>query len=133
MPRGWDPPPPWPRSRSRRSEPLARPRRLDYARGVTTEQRFSAAVYGATGLLGAERLRRLLNHPQATRLRVHAADHLGLPLGAAPPHVEGQGDPVYEPVPDADRQVEPADVVFHALPHAASSAVTQRLVGRATR
>ncbi len=96
-------------------------------------KRFCAAVYGATGFLGAELLRRLLGHPEVHLRRVHAADHLGLPLGAAQPHLEGISDLRYEPVPDDESAVAPVDVVFLALPHAVSWAVTQRLIGTGTR
>lgn len=94
---------------------------------------FKAAVYGATGFIGSELLRRLLLHPQVELVRVHSADHLGEPLGAAQPHLEQVSDLRYQPVPEDEALVEAVDVVFLALPHTVSFGVVQRLLPGRTR
>lgn len=96
-------------------------------------KRFKAAVYGATGFIGSELLRRLVLHPDVALTRVHAADHLGQPLGAAQPHLEGRTQLRYEAVPERETDAEPVDVAFLALPHEVSWRVTQGLLERGTR
>lgn len=96
-------------------------------------KRFKAAVYGATGYIGSELLRKLLQHPDVELVRVHAADHVGQPLGAAQPHLEQLSDLSYSEVPSDEAQVEAADVAFLALPHEVSWQVMQRLAGGNTR
>lgn len=94
---------------------------------------FKAAVYGASGYIGAELTRRLLLHPDVELVRVCAADHLGEPLGAALPHLEGLSDLRVQPVPDRESEAEPVDVVFLALPHQVSWKVTSQLLDTPTR
>ncbi len=93
--------------------------------------KFTAGVYGATGYLGAELLRRLLIHPHVSLRRVCADDHLGQNLAAAQPHLEGWSDLSYERIPDEDR--DPPDVLFLALPHEVSWRVAQNLRHTSTR
>jgi LysW-gamma-L-alpha-aminoadipyl-6-phosphate/LysW-L-glutamyl-5-phosphate reductase len=96
-------------------------------------QRYTAAIYGATGYLGAELLRRLYLHPNVTVVRVCAADHLGQPVAAAQPHLEGLSSLRFEPVPESEANVEQVDVLFLALPHAASWKVVAQLQQGPTR
>lgn len=96
---------------------------------MTTQ--FTAGVYGATGYIGAELLRRLLIHPAVSVRRVCADDHLGQTLAAAQPHLEGWSDLRYEPIPDHD--ADPPDVLFLALPHHVSWRVVQQLAHTKTR
>ncbi len=91
----------------------------------------TAGVYGATGYIGAELLRRLLIHPRVRVTRVCADDHLGLGLGAAQPHLEGWSDLTYERIPDQDSA--PPDVLFLALPHDVSWRVVRSLEHTRTR
>ena len=96
-------------------------------------KRFSAGVYGATGYIGAELLRRLLIHSHVELRRVCAADHLGQPLAAAQPHLEGWSDLRYSSIPEREAEAEPLDVLFLALPHEVSWNVVSQLRGTATR
>lgn len=96
-------------------------------------KRFKAAIYGATGYIGAELVRRLILHPDVELVRVCAADHLGKPLSAAHPNLEGLSDLTLAPVPDDESQVEKVDVVFLALPHEVSWKVTAQLQHTPTR
>lgn len=93
--------------------------------------KYSAAVYGASGYLGAEVLRRLLQHPHVEVTRAFAADHLGEPLGAAHSNLEGASDLVFEEAPsDGPGAV---DAVLMALPHEASWRVVGSLLQSNTR
>jgi N-acetyl-gamma-glutamyl-phosphate reductase len=96
-------------------------------------KRFKAAVYGATGYIGAELVRRLILHPDVELVRVCAADHLGKPLGAAHPNLEGFTDLIITAVPADESQVERVDVVFLALPHEVSWRVVAQLQHTGTR
>ena len=62
-------------------------------------KRFSAAVYGGSGYLGSEAVRRLLAHPEVELRHVYAADHVGQRLGAALPNLEGKTSLRFEAVP----------------------------------
>lgn len=88
--------------------------------------RWTAAVYGATGYLGGELMRRLLLHPQVELVAAFAADHLGEPLAAAQPHLEGWSSLRYQPIDD-ELTAAPADILFLALPHAVSWRVVEAL------
>lgn len=95
--------------------------------------RYTAAVYGATGYLGAELLRRIYLHPNIDLVRVCAADHLGEPIASAQPHLEGLSPLRFEPVPEDEAAVQPVDVLFLALPHTVSWRVVSQLLGSKTR
>lgn len=79
-----------------------------------------AAVFGATGYIGAELVRRLLLHPHVELTAVFAADHLNEPLPNALPNLEGRTDLVLRSVPDDLAELPALDVAFLALPHAVS-------------
>jgi N-acetyl-gamma-glutamyl-phosphate reductase len=52
-------------------------------------KRYRAAILGGSGFAGAELVRRLIAHPHVELVRVCAIDHVGEPLSAAHPHLEG--------------------------------------------
>jgi len=85
-------------------------------------KRFSAAVYGGSGYLGSEAVRRLLSHPEVELAHVYAADHVGERLGAALPNLEGKTTLRFEAVPDKGAAPS-VDILLLALPHAVSHAV----------
>lgn len=81
--------------------------------------RYKAVIIGATGFGGAELIRRLLLHPQVDLLRVCAVDHVGEPVSAAQPNLEGLCDLRFEQL-SPERAVEGADVALLGLPTAVS-------------
>lgn len=94
-------------------------------------ERARVAVLGASGFAGAELLRRLLQHPAVEVVRVVADDHLGQPIAAAHPHLEGLSSLRFEPF-DAARAVD-ADFVLMGLPPEASFDVVRSAHGKGVR
>jgi N-acetyl-gamma-glutamyl-phosphate reductase len=87
-------------------------------------KRFKAAVLGGSGFAGAELLRHLLAHPDVELIRVGAADHVGEPLAAALPQLEGRTELRFEnPSPEA--AVAGVDIMLMGLPQKASIPVVE--------
>jgi [amino group carrier protein]-6-phospho-L-2-aminoadipate/5-phospho-L-glutamate reductase len=82
-------------------------------------KRFRAAVYGGSGYLGSEAVRRLLGHPEVELAHVFSADHVGEPLGSALFNLEGKTQLKFEAVP-ADAKPPQVDILLLALPHQVS-------------
>jgi LysW-gamma-L-alpha-aminoadipyl-6-phosphate/LysW-L-glutamyl-5-phosphate reductase len=99
---------------------------------MAASKRYRAAVVGGSGYGGAELIRRLLLHPEVALARVASVDHVGEPLGAAHPSLEGVGGLVYEDLPPG-RAAEGMDVVLLALPHRVSSQKMPELVASGAR
>ncbi len=79
-------------------------------------KRHRAAVIGGSGYGGAEMIRRLLLHPEVELVRVASVDHVGEPLSAAHPSLEGRTGLVFQDL--APRAAaEGMDVVLLGLPH----------------
>lgn len=95
-------------------------------------KRFTAAVVGGSGFAGAELVRRLLFHPDVELVRVCAADHVGEPLAAAHPHLEGLTELTFENLPP-ERAAAGVDVVLMGLPHQASAELVQAVLDGETR
>lgn len=87
-------------------------------------KRFRAAVLGGSGFAGAELCRRLLAHPEVELVRVCAKDHIGKPLSAAHPNLEGASDLVFEDLPP-ERAAADVDIVIMGLPHDVSVELVQ--------
>jgi LysW-gamma-L-alpha-aminoadipyl-6-phosphate/LysW-L-glutamyl-5-phosphate reductase len=95
-------------------------------------KRYSVVVVGASGFAGAELIRRLVIHPHVELTRVGAIDHVGQPIAAALPHLEGMTDLVFENVPAAE-MARDADVLIMGLPHQASLDAVRGLTGTNVR
>lgn len=89
-------------------------------------KRFKAAVIGGSGYGANELIRRLILHPEVELACVTSIDHVGAPLSAAHPNLEGQTDLRFE-----DRSPEDAargmDVVLLGLPHKVAATFVARL------
>src|SRR5712691_8274247 len=90
------------------------------------------AVAGASGYMGAELLRLLLQHPEVTLTVVTSERLAGEPLGRGYPHLRGLTDLVFSDL-DAERIAESADAVFLALPHMQSQKAVPVLRRRGVR
>jgi len=95
-------------------------------------KRFKAAVLGGSGFAGAELLRRLSLHPEVEVVRVGAADHVGEPLSAALPHLEGRTSLRFEAL-SPEQAVAGVDVVLMGIPQGASIAVVEAALSSGTR
>lgn len=85
----------------------------------------SVAVAGASGYAGGEVLRLLQNHPEFEVRTVTAHSNVGQTLQAVQPHLRGY--PAMTFVDTTPQHLAGHDVVFLALPHGASGAVTAHL------
>lgn len=90
-------------------------------------KRFKAAIIGGSGYGGAELARRLLMHPDVELVRVASIDHVGEPLGAVHPNLEGATDLVFEDLTPAAAAAG-CDVALLALPHKITAAKVPELI-----
>ncbi|WP_309714113.1 N-acetyl-gamma-glutamyl-phosphate reductase [Pseudolysinimonas sp.] len=85
----------------------------------------SVAVAGASGYAGGELLRLLSAHPEFEIVTVTAHQNAGQPLSAVHPHLVSLRHLVLQETTPA--VLSGADIVFLALPHGASGAITAHL------
>ena len=90
-------------------------------------KRFKAAIIGGSGYGGAELARRLLMHPDVELVRVASIDHVGEPLGAVHPNLDGATDLKFEDLSPADA-AKGCDVALLALPHKVTAAKVPELI-----
>jgi N-acetyl-gamma-glutamyl-phosphate reductase len=90
-------------------------------------KRFKAAIIGGSGYGGAEMARRLLMHPDVELVRVASIDHVGEPLGAVHPNLDGATNLVFEDLPPAEA-AKGCDVALLALPHKVTAAKVPELI-----
>ena len=90
-------------------------------------KRFKAAIIGGSGYGGAEMARRLLLHPDVELVRVASIDHVGEPLGAVHPNLDGATDLVFEDLAPAEA-AKSCDVALLALPHKVTAAKVPELI-----
>jgi N-acetyl-gamma-glutamyl-phosphate reductase len=84
------------------------------------------AVFGASGYSGLELLRILLRHPEAELVAVSSEQRAGMPVSTAFPSLRGLIELRFEAArPEA--LAGRVDVVFTALPHAASASIVAGL------
>ena len=86
---------------------------------------YKAAVAGASGYVGGELLRLIASHPQLELGNVTAHSNAGQLLGQHQPHLPGFADRVL--VETTAENLAGHDIVFLALPHAASAAIASQL------
>jgi N-acetyl-gamma-glutamyl-phosphate reductase len=90
-------------------------------------KRFKAAVIGGSGYGGAELVRRLLMHPDVELVRVASIDHVGEPLGAVHPNLDGATALTFEDLSPAEA-ARGCDVALLALPHKVTAAKVPELI-----
>jgi N-acetyl-gamma-glutamyl-phosphate/LysW-gamma-L-alpha-aminoadipyl-6-phosphate reductase len=90
-------------------------------------KRFKAAIIGGSGYGGAEMARRLLMHPDVELVRVASIDHVGEPLGAVHPNLDGATDLKFEDLTPAEA-ARGCDVALLALPHKVTAAKVPELI-----
>src|SRR5262245_11292329 len=90
-------------------------------------KRFKAAIIGGSGYGGAEMARRLLIHPDVELVRVASIDHVGEPLGAVHPNLDGATELKFEDLSPADAARD-CDVALLALPHKVTAAKVPELI-----
>ncbi len=83
------------------------------------------AVVGASGYAGGELLRLLLAHPEFEVGPLLAGASAGTPVTDLHPHLRALSDRVFEPTTVS--ALEAVDVVFFALPHGESGALSEAL------
>ena len=90
-------------------------------------KRFKAAIIGGSGYGGAEMARRLLMHPDVELVRVASIDHVGEPLGAVHPNLDGATDLKFEDLSPTDA-ARGCDIALLALPHKVTAAKVPELI-----
>jgi len=90
-------------------------------------KRFKAAIIGGSGYGGAELARRLLMHPDVELVRVASIDHVGEPLGAVHPNLDGATELTFEDLSPTEA-VTGCDVALLALPHKVTAAKVPELI-----
>src|SRR5262245_8528149 len=90
-------------------------------------KRFKAAIIGGSGYGGAEMARRLLMHPDVELVRVASIDHVGEPMGAVHPNLDGATELRFEDLPPA-QAARGCDVALLALPHKVTAAKVPELI-----
>ncbi len=87
------------------------------------------AVAGASGYVGGELLRLLLDHPEADVVQATSERLAGQPLHRAHPHLRGVDGPRFTRL----EELEPCDVLFLALPHGSAARSIDRYADLAER
>ncbi|HEY1956240.1 MAG TPA: N-acetyl-gamma-glutamyl-phosphate reductase [Polyangiaceae bacterium] len=91
-----------------------------------------AAVIGGSGYGGGEIIRRLVHHPGVELVRVASIDHIGEPIWAVHPNLEGQTSLTFEGIPP-EAAAKGVDVVLLGLPHKVSATVMTKLMASGAR
>jgi N-acetyl-gamma-glutamyl-phosphate reductase len=95
-------------------------------------KRFKATVIGGSGYGGAEMIRRLLIHPDVELVRVASIDHVGEPISAVHPNLEGATDLKFENLSPAEA-AHGCDVALLALPHKVTAAKVPELLATSVK
>lgn len=87
------------------------------------------AVAGASGFVGGELLRLLLDHPEVELVQATSERNAGAPLARVHPHLRGRSRLRFTSL----EQLEPCDVLFLALPHGRAAESIERFADLAER
>ncbi len=86
-------------------------------------------VVGASGYVGGETLRLLVNHPDVEISTVTSRQHVGEYLHRVQPSLKGFTDLKFSEL-DYDRLTDQCDVVFTAVPHGTATEIVKALYDR---
>lgn len=95
---------------------------------MTDHKTWRVAVLGASGYTGADLVRLLAPRPDVELVALTAERHAGAPMAAVFPHLAGRGLPALKAIEEVDWQAAAPDVVFCALPHAASAEAVRAIL-----
>ncbi len=86
-------------------------------------------VVGASGYVGGETLRLLVNHPEVEITMVTSRQHVGEYLHRVQPSLKGFTELVFSEL-DYDKMSDKCDMVFTAVPHGTASDIVKELYDR---
>lgn len=89
-------------------------------------------VVGASGYVGGETLRLLVNHPQVEITAVTSRQHVGQYLHRIQPSLKGFTDMVFSEL-DYDRMSDRCDIVITAVPHGNATEIVKAFCDRGIR
>ena len=89
-------------------------------------------VVGASGYVGGETLRLLVNHPQVEITAVTSRQHVGQYLHRIQPSLKGFTDMVFSEL-DYDRMSDRCDIVITAVPHGTATEIVKAFCDRDIR
>lgn len=100
--------------------------------GPPGRRRVKVGIVGASGYVGGETLRLLVNHPRAELAAVTSRQHAGEYLHRVQPSLRGFTDLKFTEL-DYDRLSDSCDLVFTAVPHGTASGIVKELYGRGVK
>ena len=86
-------------------------------------------IVGASGYVGGEVLRLLVNHPEIEITMVTSRAHMGEYLHRVQPSLKGFTNMVFSE-PNYDKMAEECDLVFTAVPHGTATEIVKALYDR---
>ena len=86
-------------------------------------------VVGASGYVGGETLRLLVNHPEVEITTVTSRQHVGEYLHRVQPSLKGFTDLTFSEL-DYDKLTDQCDLVFTAVPHGTATEIVKALYDR---
>jgi len=89
-------------------------------------------VVGASGYVGGETLRLLVNHPKVEITAVTSRQHVGEYLHRVQPSLKGFTDLTFSEL-DYDRMSDSCDLVFTAVPHGTATEIVKALYDRGVK
>ena len=85
------------------------------------------SILGATGYAGAELVKLILQHPNATLTHITSESHTGQALADVYPHMRGITDLTLESMDNLETIAKDSDFIFIALPHGHAMTVGKAL------
>ena len=86
-------------------------------------------IVGASGYVGGETLRLLVNHPDVEIAMVTSRQHVGEYIHRVQPSLKGFTDLTFSEL-DYDKLTDKCDVVFTAVPHGTATEIVKALYDR---